>query len=36
MQGKFIGIAKGVVTGEVPSINSIVELTEKDIAAARK
>ncbi|ORY77793.1 hypothetical protein BCR37DRAFT_122459 [Protomyces lactucae-debilis] len=34
--GKYIGIAKGIVTGEVPSINSIVEMAEKDIAAARK
>ena len=33
---KFFGIAKGVVTGQVPSINAIVELDEKDVEAARK
>jgi len=34
--GKFYQIAKGVVTGQVPSINAIVELSESDISAARK
>lgn len=34
--GKFFRIAKGVVTGTVPSINAIVELTASDIQAARK
>lgn len=34
--GKFYQIAKGTITGTVPSINAIVELSESDISAARK
>lgn len=34
--GKFYQIAKGTITGSVPSINAIVELTEADVQAARK
>ena len=33
---KFYGIAKGVVTGQVPSINAIVELDESEVKKARE